>query len=370
MNESRPVRRLLAVLCCLTLLYGCGPKKENQAAENQQGAPAVNWPREITKDGNRLTFYQPQVDAWTDYRQLDGRVAIVLTPAGEQSVTGMITLQAQTDTDFDERTVAIHDIRITSALFPSLDDVAQQKMRSVTEGLFPKAGVLISLDRMLAAAEDSETPGKTVALKTDPPKIFVSIEPAILLLVDGEPVRAPLAQTSVEVIVNANWDLFFDKARHQFYLSNSPLWLQAPTLNGPWTTATSLPSDMSKLPDDWADVKKTIPPSAPTGAPAPRFSTAILRPNSSHSMGRRSGKLFKARISHMPPIPTAISSSITLRIASTTSRPAAGSRLFNVLVPGHLLATNSPPTSLASPRIVPQLTFCRISRAPTKHAKP
>jgi hypothetical protein len=269
-NESRPVRRLLAVLCCLTLLYGCGPKKENQAAENQQGAPAVNWPREITKDGNRLTFYQPQVDAWTDYRQLDGRVAIVLTPAGEQSVTGMITLQAQTDTDFDERTVAIHDIRITSALFPSLDDVAQQKMRSVTEGLFPKAGVLISLDRMLAAAEDSETPGKTVALKTDPPKIFVSIEPAILLLVDGEPVRAPLAQTSVEVIVNANWDLFFDKARHQFYLSNSPLWLQAPTLNGPWTTATSLPSDMSKLPDDWADVKKTIPPSAPTGAPAPK----------------------------------------------------------------------------------------------------
>jgi hypothetical protein len=270
MNESRPIRRLLAVLCCFTLLFGCGPKKENQTAENQQGAPPIDWPREITKDGNRLTFYQPQVDAWTDYRQLNGRVAIVLTPAGEQSVTGMITLQAQTDTDFDERTVAIHDIRITSALFPSLDDTTQQKMRSITETLFPKDAVLISLDRMLAAAEDSETPGKTVALKTDPPKIFVSIEPAILLLVDGEPIRAPIAQTSIEVIVNANWDLFFDKARHQFYLSFSPLWLQAPTLNGPWTIATSLPSEMSKLPDDWADVKKTIPPSSPAGASAPK----------------------------------------------------------------------------------------------------
>jgi hypothetical protein len=269
-NESRPVRRLLAALCCFTLLYGCGPKKGNQIAENQQGAPAVDWPREIKKDGNRLTFYQPQVDSWTDYLQLDGRVAIVLTPAGEQSVTGMVTLQAQTDTNFDERTVAIHDIRITSALFPSLDDTTQQKMRSITEALFPKDAVLISLDRMLAAAEDSEMPGKTVALKTDPPKIFVSIEPAILLLVDGEPVRAPIAQTSIEVIVNANWDLFFDKKSHQYYLSLSPLWLQAPTLNGPWNNATNLPADMSELPDDWAEVKKTIPPSSPAGGSVPK----------------------------------------------------------------------------------------------------
>ena len=270
MNESRPVRPSLALLCCFTLLCGCGAKKENQTAENQPAAPAADWPQEITKDGNRLTFYQPQVDAWTDYRQLDGRVAIVLTPAGEQSVTGMVTLQAQTDTDFDERTVAIHDIRIASALFPSLDDATQQKMRSITENLFPKDAFLISLDRMLAAAEDSETPGKTVALRTDPPKIFVSTEPAILLLVDGKPVRAPIPRTSVEVIVNANWDLFFDKKNPQFYLSLSPLWLQAPTLNGPWTTATKLPTDMSQLPDDWADVRKTIPPSSTAGTLAPK----------------------------------------------------------------------------------------------------
>jgi hypothetical protein len=269
-DESSPVRRLLAVVCCFTLLGGCGTKKESQTAENQQASPAEDWPREITKGGNRLTFYQPQVDAWTDYRQLNGRVAIVLTPSGEQSVTGMVILQAQTDTDFDERTVAIHDIQITSALFPSLDETTQQKMRSITETLFPKDAVLISLDRMLAAAEDSGAPGKTVALKTDPPMIFVSTEPAILLLVDGEPVRAPIAQSSIEVIVNANWDLFFDKARHQFYLSNSPLWLQAPILKGPWTIATSLPPDMSKLPDDWADVKKTIPPSPPGAVAAPK----------------------------------------------------------------------------------------------------
>ncbi len=135
--------------------------------------------------------------------------------------------------------------------------------------MFPKDTVLISLDRMLAAAEDQESQGQQMALKTDPPKIFVCTTPAILLLVDGTPVRAPIPQTSLEVIANANWDLFFDKGGNKYYLSYSPLWLQSSSLNGPWTIAKSLPADMSKLPDEWADVRKTIPPSVPASVQVP-----------------------------------------------------------------------------------------------------
>jgi hypothetical protein len=182
----------------------------------------------------------------------------------------MITLQAQTDTDMKERTVVIHDIRVTSALFPSLDDATQQKMRSITKDLLPKEVVPISLDRMLAAAEDQAESGKGFALKSDAPKIFVSTEPAILLLVDGEPVKAPVPQASAEIIVNANWDLFFDTLGRRFYLWQAPLWLQAGTLNGPWALATTLPPDMAKLPDEWAEVKKSIPLSITPDARAPR----------------------------------------------------------------------------------------------------
>jgi hypothetical protein len=92
----------------------------------------VDLPRR-RQNGARLTYYQPQIDSWTDYRQLDGRVAVVLTPANGQSVPGMIILRAQTDTDLDDRIVAIHDIHVTKALFPSLDDAAQEKIRSSVE---------------------------------------------------------------------------------------------------------------------------------------------------------------------------------------------------------------------------------------------
>jgi hypothetical protein len=281
-NGSELMRRFVTTLLCLALVCGCGTKKEShsanetqapqetRAAQGQDSASTEDWPRQITKGGNRLTYYQPQIDSWTDYRQLDGRVAVVLTPAGGESVTGMITLQAQTDTDLEERTVVIHDVRVTSALFPSLDEATQQKMRSLSADLLPQDAVPISLDRMLAAAEDQAPSGKNPALKSVAPKIFVSTEPSILLLVDGAAVKAPIPQSSVEIIVNANWDLFFDTVGRRFYLSQPPLWLQAPMLNGPWTLATTLPPDLMKLPEEWAEVKKSIPLSVPPDARAPR----------------------------------------------------------------------------------------------------
>jgi hypothetical protein len=281
-NRFKLLWRFAVALLCVTVVCGCGAKKETQAAPTtqaatptsapaqQESAPTEDWPRQITKDGNRLTYYQPQVDSWTDYRRLDGRVAVVLTPAGGESVTGMITLQAQTDTDMQERTVVIHDIRVTSAVFPSLDEATQQNMRALAEDLFPKEAVPISLDRMLAAAEDQVAPGKSLALRSVAPTIFVSTEPAILLLVDGEPVKAPVPETSLEIIVNANWDLFFDTAGQRFYLWRAPLWLQAAALNGPWTLATTVPPDMARLPDEWAEVKKSLPLSLPPDARAPR----------------------------------------------------------------------------------------------------
>jgi hypothetical protein len=271
-------------LWCLALVCGCGAKKEPQSAnitqtaqqaqtlvpKEQDSPSAEDWPRQITKGGNRLTYYQPQIDSWKDYRQLGGRVAVVLTSAGGESVTGMIILQAQTDTVMEDRTVVIHDIRVTDAFFPSLDEPTQQKMRSLSEDLLPKEAVPISLDRMLAAMEDQAPSSNTPALQSVAPKIFVSIVPAILLLVDGSAVKAPIPQTSMEIVVNANWDLFFDSGIGSFYLAQPPLWLQSSTLDGPWVLATSLPPDMAKLPEDWAEAKKSIPLNLPPNAAAPR----------------------------------------------------------------------------------------------------
>jgi hypothetical protein len=64
----------------------------------------------------------------------------------------------------------------------------------MAQDFLPSTGVLnINLDRLLAALEKAK-PASTpvVAVKNDPPRIFVTYEKAILMLVDGEPVRAPI----------------------------------------------------------------------------------------------------------------------------------------------------------------------------------
>jgi hypothetical protein len=103
-------------------------------------------------------------------------------------------------------------------------------------------------------------------VKNDPPKIFVSEGPAILLLTDGKPVRSPIKKTKLEFVVNTNWDLFFDKSSSKYYLLHGKQWLTARDLNGPWAVTHELPKDMSKLPsegnENWADVKQAIPPPA------------------------------------------------------------------------------------------------------------
>ena len=58
-----------------------------------------------------------------------------------------------------------------------------------------------------------------MSVKNDPPTIFVSKTPAVLLHVDGEPVRADIAGTSLGFVVNSNFPLFFEKeAAKEFYL--------------------------------------------------------------------------------------------------------------------------------------------------------
>jgi hypothetical protein len=123
------------------------------------------------------------------------------------------------------------------------------------------------LDRLLADLKRTAQAQKGVDLKNDPPPIFYSIQPAILLMVENEPVLAPIEKLDVEFVVNTNWDLFYDKKKKDYYLLINNRWLNAKDLKGPWIAVQTLPKDMSKLPagQNFDDVKKMVPPPAPTG---------------------------------------------------------------------------------------------------------
>ena len=76
----------------------------------------------------------------------------------------------------------------------------------------------IGLDRVLAQIDKSLIIPKSVdGLKSDPPQIFMSRTPAILVSFDGEPIWSPIKDNDLKFAVNTNWD-FFQYAADQYLL--------------------------------------------------------------------------------------------------------------------------------------------------------
>jgi hypothetical protein len=217
------------------------------------------WPREKTIGGNRLVAHQPQVDKWKDYSKLEARMAVELTPRGqEKPIIGALWLEADTDVDLDNRTVALSNLRIVKANFPALNEKMVGKVQKRLNELLPQSVTGVALDRILENVERTKEAARAFKGSLAPPKIFVSTERAVLVQFDGEPAFCPIPDTALAFAVNTNWDFFMDSADKAYYLLNEDTWLTTKDYrNGPWSVARSLPADFSKIPNDenWKSVR-------------------------------------------------------------------------------------------------------------------
>src|SRR5271167_101906 len=205
------------------------------------------WPRQITKPGGKLVLYQPQVDDWKDYKQVDARMAFTLTPTAGKSHVGVVTVQLQSAVNVEDHTVFLSDPQITSVSFPSLDPATTAQMDQLMKTfLNPAATMTISLDRLAASVKKTKTP-PVADVQNNPPAIFISMRPAILLLVNGSPVTAPIANSNLQFIVNANWPLFAEQGSSAYYLFDGKGWMTCASLQGSWTPTNQLPPQMPKV---------------------------------------------------------------------------------------------------------------------------
>jgi hypothetical protein len=243
----------------------------------------AGWPREYKNEKGRLVVYQPQIDSWENYRKLKARAAVALTPSGEaKPVYGVLYVRAETQADVDHRTVLIGKINIEEARFPSAAPNRTADLTALVRQLVPLAPIAISTDRLIAGLERSKSAAREVQVSLDPPAIFVSRKPAILVITDGKPALSGIAGTDLQFVVNTNWDLFFDPQSGRFYLLNEGTWFSSPSappvgggaareILGPWTATQELPGGLSRLPadDNWSAVKQHVPARAAKLGPVP-----------------------------------------------------------------------------------------------------
>jgi len=263
----------LIVFAASALLAGDLAAKSSKSNATS-GSTDPGWPRQRTNEKGSLVYYQPQVDAWTNFKELAFRMAFSLTPKGGKEIVGILELQAQTDVNVDDRSVVISNFKIKEVKLPGLDPAKASTVdQMVRSFLPPDHTVVMALDRLVASVEKTQAPA-AVPVQNDPPTIFVSNTPAILLNVDGEAVRADIAETNLGFVVNSNFPLFFEKeSPKEYYLYTGQQWLKSASMEGGWAPAPKLPGDMTKVANDpkWAQMKKPILSPSAKGKPPTIF---------------------------------------------------------------------------------------------------
>jgi len=222
---------------------------------------APRWPRTITNASGTIVLYPPQVDDWQNFQVVSAHVAFAVTPTGGKQQPGVAAIQMHSTVDMDTHTAVLTNPQIVSLYFPSLNAAAQAQMDTLVRSfLNPAATLTISVDQLAASVKKTK-PASTVAVNNDPPVIFISFQPAILLMVNGAPVQAPIGQTSIKAIVNANWPLFLDQATSTYYLFDGKGWLSGPNFNN-WQATATLPPGLSQVTQspNWSDLQPYIPP--------------------------------------------------------------------------------------------------------------
>ncbi len=214
----------------------------------------LEWPRVVEDDGVTLSVYQPQVDRF-DADLFEARAAVqVETPAGDKMQTsyGVIWVQAHPFIDKEAELVQLDDIQITNANFPTAGAAAADQYLDILRR-HAESSRTVSLARVEAnlAITQADKRGNAVPLKNDPPKIYYRTSPAILLLIDGDPVLRPVQGSSLQRVVNTR-SLILQEGG-SYFLPIGGHWMQARSATGPWRLSTGVSPAVQSVRDSIAN---------------------------------------------------------------------------------------------------------------------
>ena len=236
------------------------------------------WPRVYNlTSGGSILVYQPQISNWDAQKHMVAFSAVSYRAAGaEKPVLGTFRLESDTSVSVADRLVKLQKIKIAEANFQTLPKEQVREISAAFEKAIPDTEMVMALDRILANLDKSQIiPKNKEGVKADPPTIFFSKTPAVLMNLDGEPIWSPIKDNDLKYAVNTNWDVFQHTPSSTYYLRNETSWLQAKDVKGPWSAAGKLPDSFNKLPADenFKDVKAAVPPKA-AASPVPKVLVA------------------------------------------------------------------------------------------------
>jgi len=205
------------------------------------------WPRRFSVGTNSVAVYQPQLEEWSG-NSLSARAAIAITEnQSKQPLYGVLWFTARAEIDKINRLVTLSDFKVNKLTIPMAPDKAAA-FEVAFQARVAKQDEVIALDRLLAdmAINHAATNSSAFEVKNDPPQVFFSTRPAILVSIDGTPVLRPVRDTHLERVINTRVLLLRDQISGKFYLRLMDGWMESSNISGPWTIAGQTSPDLRK----------------------------------------------------------------------------------------------------------------------------
>jgi hypothetical protein len=211
------------------------------------------WPKSAELSRTKYTVYQPQLDSWNDYVYLAHAAVSVLPPGSKDPVFGVVEISANTIVDKQAKAVQLENLTVQKATFPSVPKKAATYKRAI-QSLITQGPATMSLARLEAAVgiEGAERKSRRVPVLNEPPRIVFSTSATVLVLIHGNPVWRPVSGTSLSRVLNTRACILSDAAG-AVYVHVLNGFMTAPSLNGPWSVATVLPSGAAQTAETLAE---------------------------------------------------------------------------------------------------------------------
>ena len=229
----------------------------------------------VAPAGGTIVVYEPQVRSWPQYRQMTGIAAVAVTmSAGAAPAYGTVTFTSLASADVPSGMVSLVNPTIDSTNWPTnnadssaLDAFLRANLHLAGKPMLPLAMVIASLPR----ADRPKPP-----VPSNPPVIYVSQHPAVLVVFRGHATFAPIPGTSLTYATNTDWDVVHDPATSLYYLREKNGWFSASSAAGPFLP-TVTPASFAKIPatGPWQGLHAAISLPKPSGA-APRVYVSMV----------------------------------------------------------------------------------------------
>ena len=189
------------------------------------------WPKEFNSGGVSYRIYEPQAERWNG-TDVKFRAAVAVTADGGTRY-GIVWGTARTWSDSATGLVKLESIRLERANFPTGRDGGESYLRDLQRSI---SGTWLVRREQL---DPNQAVEQRIPVRNDPPRIFVSYSPALLVLIDGAPALRKVPDSRYERVINTRSLLLKDPNGGRYYLQVFDGWLTARDLSGPWQIASS-----------------------------------------------------------------------------------------------------------------------------------